>query len=117
MEVLSMPKRSESTAKLSTTPPPALTDEGREKRLVSMAYDLIEKRLLDGSASATETTAIIKLGTEREKLEREKLQAEVNFTRSKSEALAQAQRMEELMTEAINAFKRYSGETDEEDLY
>jgi hypothetical protein len=82
-----------------------------------MAYDLIEKRLLDGSASATETTAIIKLGTEREKLEREKLQAEVNFTRSKSEALAQAQRMEELMTEAINAFKRYSGEVDEEDVY
>lgn len=112
-----MPKVKKTTAQLSTTPPPAFTDEGREKRLVSMAYDLIEKRLLDGSASATETTAIIKLGTEREKLEREKLQAEVNFTRSKSEALAQAQRMEELMTEAINAFKRYSGEVDDEDVY
>ena len=112
-----MPKVKETPAKLSTAPPPAITDEGREKRLVSMAYDLIEKRLLDGSASATETTAIIKLGTEREKLEREKLQAEVNFTRSKSEALAQAQRMEELMTEAINAFKRYSGEVDDEDVY
>lgn len=112
-----MSKVKETSAKLSTAPPPAITDEGREKRLVSMAYDLIEKRLLDGSASATETTAIIKLGTEREKLEREKLQAEVNFTRSKSEALAQAQRMEELMTEAINAFKRYSGEVDDEDVY
>lgn len=111
-----MPKVKEPTAQLSTTPPPAFTDEGREKRLVSMAYDLIEKRLKDGTASATETTAIIKLGTEREKLEREKLQAEVNFTRSKQEALAQAGKIEELMTEAISAFKRYSGETYDEDL-
>ena len=111
-----MPKVKQPTAKLSTAPPPALTDEGREKRLVSMAYDLIEKRLMDGTASATETTAIIKLGTEREKLEREKLQAEVNFTKSKQEALAQAQRQEELMKEAIAAFKRYSGETYDEEL-
>ena len=111
-----MPKVKQTPAQLSTTPPPAFTDEGREKRLVSMAYDLIEKRLKDGTASATETTAIIKLGTEREKLEREKLQAEVNFTKSKQEALAQAGKMEELMTEAINAFKRYSGETYDEEL-
>lgn len=112
-----MPKVKQTKAQLSTTPPPALTDEGREKRLVSMAYDLVEQRLRDGTASASETTAILKLGTQREKLEREKLQAEVNFTKSKSEALAQAQKIEELMTEAISAFKRYSGETDEEDIY
>ena len=112
-----MPKVKQTKAQLSTTPPPALTDEGREKRLVSMAYDLVEQRLRDGTASASETTAILKLGTQREKLEREKLQAEVNFTRSKSEALAQAQKIEDLMTEAISAFKRYSGKTDEEDIY
>lgn len=113
-----MPKVKQTKAKLSTAPPPALTDDGREKRLISMAYDLVEQRLLDGTASASETTAILKLGTQRERLEREKLQAEVNFTRSKSEALAQAQKMEELMTQAISAFKRYSGETyDEEDVY
>lgn len=117
MEVLSMPKVKEPTAKLYTTPPPAITDEGREKRLISMAYDLVEKRLADGSASASETTAILKLGTMRERLEREKLQAEVELTRSKSDAIAQAQKMEELMTEAIAAFKRYSGDVDEEDLY
>lgn len=112
-----MPKVKQPTAKLSTTPPPALTDEGRENRLISMAYDLVEKRLKDGTASASETTAILKLGTQREKLEREKLQAEVNFTRSKSEALAQSQKMDELMTQAIAAFKGYSGASDEEDLY
>lgn len=111
-----MPKVKQPTAKLSTAPPPALTDEGREKRLVSLAYDLVEQRLLDGTASATETTAILKLGTEREKLERAKLQAEVEFTQSKREALAQAQKQEDLMKEAIAAFKRYSGETYEEDI-
>ena len=111
-----MPKVKQTQVKLSSTPPPALTDEGREKRIISMAYDLVEQRLKDGTASASETTAILKLGTQREKLEREKLQAEVNFTRSKSEALAQAQKIEELMTEAISAFKRYSGESYEEEL-
>lgn len=112
-----MPKVKQTQVNLSSTPPPALTDEGREKRLVSMAYDLVEQRLKDGTASASETTAILKLGTQREKLEREKLRAEVDFTRSKSEAIAQAQRIEDLMTEAISAFKRYSGDSDEEDIY
>ena len=112
-----MPKVKQTTTNSTKTPPPALTDEGRESRLISMAYDLVEQRLRDGTASASETTAILKLGTQREKLEREKLQAEVTLTRSKQEALAQAGRIEELMTEAISAFKRYSGETDEEDLY
>ena len=70
------------------------------------------------SASASETTAILRLGTQRERLEREKLEAEVEFTRSKREALAQGQKMEELMSAAINAFKRYSGDdNDEEDVY
>lgn len=111
-----MPKVKKTTAQLSTTPPPAFTDEGREKRLVSMAYDLVEQRLRDGTASASETTAILKLGTQRERLEREKLQAEVDFTKSKQEALAQAGKIEELMTEAISAFKRYSGDSYEEDV-
>jgi hypothetical protein len=113
-----MPKKRESTAKLSKVPPRAITDEGREQRLISMAYDLVEQRLRDGSASASETTAILRLGTQRERLEREKLEAEVEFTRSKREALAQGQKMEELMSAAINAFKRYSGDdNDEEDIY
>lgn len=112
-----MPKAKQPSAKLSTTPPPALTDDGREKRLVSMAYDLVEQRLRDGTASATETTAILKLGTQRERLEREKLQAEVNFTRSKQEALAQAGRQEEIVSKAIEAFRRYSGADQDEDVY
>ena len=98
---------------------PALTPEAREKQLIALAYDLVEERLLNGTASASETTAILKLGTQREKLERDKLQAEVELTKAKSEAVESAKRFEEMMKEAMAAFKDYSGagDSDEEDIF
>ena len=108
------PKKSD---KLSQKPsiPPALTDEGRESRLISLAYDLIEQRLLDGTATSSETTAILRLGTAKARLEKEKLEQEVRLAAAKTEAIESSKRVEELMTEAINAFKTYSGADEDEE--
>ena len=43
---------SKSTRKIR----PALTPEARENQLISLAVDLVEQRLLDGTASSQETT-------------------------------------------------------------
>lgn len=110
-----MAKSTNSTPNSRKRLPPATTPEGRENQIIALAYNLVEQRLRDGTASASETTAILKLGTQRERLEREKLQAEVEFTKAKSEAVIQAQKMEELITEAFAAFKSYSGQGDDGD--
>ena len=45
---------------------PTLTPEAREKRLMSLALDVAEQRLLDGTASSQLVTTILKISTERE---------------------------------------------------
>lgn len=47
----------------------ALTPEGRENQLIDLAVSLVEKRLLEGTASSQEVTTILKLGTTRARLE------------------------------------------------
>lgn len=96
---------------------PALSPDAREKRLVSLAIDLAEKQLSEGTASAQVITHYLKLGTAREKLEREKLEEENRLLRAKTEALESARHVEELYSEAIRAFKSYTiGGSDEDQM-
>ena len=89
---------------------PALTPEARENQLIALAVDLVEQRLLDGTASSQETTHFLKLGSMKNKLEMEKLQEENRFLKAKTEALQSSKRMEELYLDAIKAMRRYSGQ-------
>lgn len=91
---------------------PALTPEARENQLISLAVDLVEQRLLDGTASSQETTHFLKLGSMKNRLEMEKLQEENKLLQAKTEALQSAKRVEELYSKAISAMRRYSGNGD-----
>ena len=110
-------------AKTAKTEPrkirPALTPEARENQLIALAVDLVEQRLLDGTASSQETTHFLKLGSTKNKLEMEKLQEENRLLKAKTEALQSSKRVEELYSEAIKAMRRYSGQGDDrnEDEY
>lgn len=92
---------------------PALTPEARENQLISLAVDLVEQRLLDGTASSQETTHFLKLGSMKNRLEMEKLQEENRLLKAKTEALQSAKRVEELYADAIKAMQRYSGQGDD----
>lgn len=89
--------------------PPAKTPEGRENQLISLAIDLAEKQLKDGSASAQVITHYLKLGSTKERLEMDKLKKENELLIAKTEALQSAKRVEELYSSAMNAFRMYSG--------
>lgn len=89
---------------------PALTPEAREKQMVAYAVDLAEKQLLEGTASSQVITHYLKIGSMREKLERERLEEENKLLRAKTEALQSQKRVEELYINALNAMKRYSGQ-------
>ena len=88
---------------------PALTPEARENQLIALAVDLVEQRLLDGTASSQETTHFLKLGSSKNRLELEKLEEENKLLRAKTENLQAQKGMEEAYLEAINAMKTYSG--------
>lgn len=88
---------------------PALTPEARENQLISLAYDLAEKQLLEGTASSQVITQFLKLGSIKERRELEKLEQENKLLIAKTEALESAKKMEGLYEEALQAFKTYSG--------
>lgn len=94
---------------------PAKTMEARENQLIARAVDLAEKQLSEGSASAQVITHYLKLGSSKERLEKEKLANENELLRAKTEALQSQKRVEELYAEALNAMRVYSGKIEESD--
>ena len=89
---------------------PALTPEARENQLISLAVDLAEKQLQEGTASSQVITHYLKLGSGRERLEREKLEEENKLLKARTEQLQSMKRVEELYEEAIKAMKNYGGQ-------
>ena len=88
---------------------PALTPEAREQQLMSLAYDLVEQRLLDGTASSQETTYFLKASAQKSRLEIERQRLENELIRAKTEQLQSQKRVEELYANAIKAMRQYGG--------
>lgn len=111
-----MPPRRRSEAESQTSRRrPATTPIGRENQLISLAADLAEKRLREGTASAQEICQLLKLGSSREKLEQQRLAHENELTQAKLEAMEAAKRVEAMYSEAMDAFRSYSGHQPVED--
>ena len=53
---------------------PALTPEARENQLVALAVDLAEKQLREGTASSQVITHYLKIGSTKERIEKEILE-------------------------------------------
>lgn len=96
---------------------PALTPEARENQLISLSVDLAEKQLREGTASSQVITHFLKMGSTKERLERERLEEENKLLRAKTEALQSAKNVEALYADAIKAMKTYSGHGGEEEDY
>lgn len=94
---------------------PALTPEARENQMVALAVDLAEKQLREGTASSQVITHYLKLGSTKERIEKEILEKQKELITAKTEALQSAKRIEELYTDAISAMKRYSGNGGDEE--
>ena len=86
---------------------PATTPDARENQLISLAVDLAEKQLREGTASAQVITHYLKLGSSRAELEKEKLRNENALLAAKTESLESNKHIEELYMEALEAMKNY----------
>lgn len=95
---------------------PALTPEARENQLISLAVDLAEKQLQEGTASSQVITHYLKLGSTKERIEKEILEKQKELISAKTEAIRSAEKIEKLYSEAISAMRKYSGQgADEND--
>lgn len=109
-----MPKEKANSSREHKKRRPALTPDARENQLISLAVDLAEKQLMEGTASSQVITHYLKLGSSKERLEKAKLEEENKLLRAKTENLKSAKRQEELFEQAIKAMKHYSGRDDDE---
>ena len=101
-------------SKSPTTPPkrrlnPATTLEDRENQLIALAYDVAEERLRNGTATSQEVTHFLKLGSTKDRVEKEILERQKELITAKTEALQSQKRLEEMFTNAMAAFRTYSG--------
>ena len=92
--------------------PPGTTPEAREIQLISLAVDLAEQQIRDGTASAQVLTHYLKLASSRERLEQQRIQSENELLRARVNSLAATERIEELYTKAISAMMSYQGRSD-----
>ena len=89
--------------------PPASTPEERENQMISLAVNLAERQLREGTASSTVLVHYLKLATTRERLEEEKLRHETAMLEAKRDALQSSGEVKQLMEHALEAFRSYSG--------
>lgn len=106
-----MAKKSDADKELLVNDqPPAITQEAREKQVIAMAYDLAEKQIREGTASSQVITHFLKIGSQRERLERARLEEENRLLRAKTEKLESDSKLEALYAEALQAMKEYAGD-------
>lgn len=97
------------------TSPPARSVENRENQLIEKAYQVVEQRLNDGTASAQEIVHFLRLGTAKANLEKQKLEAETKLLCAKQDVMESSKRSEEKYQEALDAFRLYNGQNHVED--
>lgn len=93
----------------------ATTPEARENEVIAAAYDLAEKQIREGTASAQVITHFLRLGSAKERLEREILAEQKKLVVAKTENLEATRQNGELYEKAIEAMREYSGNGDNED--
>lgn len=100
---------------LKKTRPAASTPEARENQLISLAVDLAEKQLSEGTASSQVIAHYLKLGSTKERIEKEILEQKKELMVAQTEAIRSAKKVEELYDKALKAMRTYSGNEKEED--
>lgn len=92
----------------------ARSPEARERELTALAMDKVEERMRTGAATAAEYTHFLKLATVQAELEKEKTRNENELLKARVENLAMQARLEEVYSNALQAMRAYSGNTDED---
>ena len=110
---MAISKRSEPKPKRRS--PPAKTPEARENQLVALAVDLAEAQLSKGTASSQVIAHFLKIGSTKDRIEKEILEKQKELIQAKTDAIQSAKKVEELYANALSAMRTYSGQGDMND--
>lgn len=94
---------------------PALSPEARENQMISLAVDLAEKQLIEGTASSQVITHFLKLGSTKAQIEKELLSKQVDLAEAKAESIKSQKDMEKVYLDAMAAMREYRGESEADD--
>ena len=113
-----MPRRKDDgSIRITTKFPPAHTRDEREEQLTSLAYELVEERLRNGTATPTETTFFLRIGSTRERMERKILDLQCELKVAQTEAIKAQKQRDQTYSEVLAAMKRYKGYKDDDNEY
>lgn len=91
-----------------------LSPEARENQMISLAMDLAEQQLRDGTASSQLITEFVKRGSIKARIEKELLEKQRDLAAAKADSIKAGANLEQLMKDAMKAMGRYRGEEEEE---
>lgn len=96
---------------------PALSPDARELQVASLAIDLAEKQIREGTASSQVITHFLKVASSKERLEKAILEKQDKLIDAKTQALNAQRKYDELVANALDVFKMYSGYADDEEEF
>lgn len=106
-------KKSDASEIKSASRPP-MSQEAQENLMISLAMQCAEKQLREGTASAQVITHYLKLGSSKERLEKEILEKQKNLIDAKTNNINSNGEAKELYEKALEAFRRYAGANGDE---
>ena len=108
-------RKNEKSSESSMKGAPPATPEAKEDQMIDLAMRAAEEQLRNGTASTQVIVHFLKLGSTKERLEKEMLSKKTELVTAQTEALKSQKRVEELYENALKAMKIYSGSSEEED--
>lgn len=99
----------EEEVKPKRNPRPGTTVETRENQLIGMTIDLAARQIKAGTASSQVMTHFLKLGSTKERLEKEKLIQENELLRAKTKSIRSSDEIKVMYMNALNAMNSYKG--------
>ena len=114
-----MPRKVANTDVPARRTRPALTPEARENEMIALAVDLAEEQLRNGTASSQVITHYLKLGSSKERIEKEMLERQKELISAKADALKAAKQAQEDYAKVLEVMRKYTGQDDDDysDIY
>lgn len=112
-----MAKRKESSEKVSRKIRPALTPEAEENQCISLAMQAAKEQLMNGTASSQVIVHFLKLGSSKEKIEKEILEKQKDLITAKTDQIHSTKQTGDLYKDAAESLAIYQGNSKDDEFY